>query len=203
MSQANEVTLPDADDTTLFTGCKKQGNVNRFYNRTAGIFALVRPCGIIVNFAEMFTCESSTQAYVFVYTTFGRSLEDLSRLKFLGYDRTCDLHPFLKSQAKKGSFGAQILLDHVKMMVDLFHCQKHTEKTCMPPTNPECKYHPKLPKFSLVHGVNTECAEQAFKWLGNFKHITRKMTRARFCFFLWKVINDHNHRVERASLLPH
>jgi len=72
------------------------------------------------------------------------------------------------------------------MMVDLFHSQKHMEKTCMPPTNLECKYHPKVPKFSLVHGVNTECAEQAFKWLGNFKHITRKMTRACFCLFWWK-----------------
>ena len=33
---------------------------------------------------------------------------------------------------------------------------------------------------------HTKCAEQAFKWLGNFKHITRKITRARFCLFLWK-----------------
>lgn len=61
--------------------------MNKFYDRTAGILALVRPCGIIVNFSEMFTCESVMQAYVFIFTTFGRSLEDLDRLKYLGYDR--------------------------------------------------------------------------------------------------------------------
>ena len=151
--------------------CKKSANVNRFYERTAGILALVRPCGIIVNFNEMFTCESPTQAYVFVYTTFGCSPSDLSRLKFIGYDRACDLHPFLRNLAKKGSLGAKILLDNVKFMVDIWHCEKHKEATCMPYLdNPKCIYHPKLSSFSAVHGVNTECAEQAFKWLGKFKN---------------------------------
>lgn len=70
--------------------------------------ALVRPCGIIVNFAEIFTCESPTQSYVLVYTTFGHGLEDLDRLKYLGYDRCCDLHPCLRNLIKKGSVGAKI-----------------------------------------------------------------------------------------------
>ena len=142
-------------------------------DRTAGILALVRPCGIIVNLSEMFTCESVTQAYVFIFTTFGRSLEDLDRLKYLGYNRTCDLHPFLKKLKKRGSIGAKILLGNVKFMVNLWHCNKHREATCIPPDNPKCKYHPKLEKFSEVHGVNTECAEQASKWLGKFKLVTR------------------------------
>ena len=111
---ADEVTLPDNDDENLLTACK---NVNRFYDRTAGIMALVRPCGIIVNFAEMYTCESPTQCYVFLYTTFGRNLDDLASLKYLGYDRTCDLHPFLKNLMKKGSLGAKILLENVKFML--------------------------------------------------------------------------------------
>ena len=33
-------------------------------------------------------------------------------------------HPFLRNLAKKGSLGAKILLDNVKFMVDLWHCQK-------------------------------------------------------------------------------
>ena len=45
----------------------------------------------------------------------------------------------------------------------------------MPPDNPDCKYHPRLPQFSEIHGVNTECAEQVFKGLGGkFKHNCRK-----------------------------
>lgn len=198
---ADEVTLPDYDDESLLTACKKKANVNRFYDRTAGIMALVRPCGIIVNFAEMYTCESPTQCYVFLYTTFGRNLDDLARLKYLGYDRTCDLHPFLKNLAKKGSLGAKILLDNVKFMVDLWHCNKHKEATCMPPNNPKCLYHPHLPSFAEIRGVNTECAEQAFKWLGKFKFMSRRMTRPRFCFFLWKMIELHNQRVSRKLAL--
>ena len=83
----SEPVFPDDDDSCL-VGCKKKQNIDRFYDRTAGILAAVRPCGIIVNFMEMFTCESPTQVYVFVYTTFGRCLEDLRRLQYLGYDRT-------------------------------------------------------------------------------------------------------------------
>lgn len=93
----------------------------------------------------MYTCESPTQAYIFIYTTFGRSLADLDRLKYLGYDRSCDLHPFLKNLQKKGSVGAKILLENVKFMADIWHCEKHKEPTCMPlENNPRCIYHPKL-----------------------------------------------------------
>ena len=88
----------------------------------------------------MYTCESPTQAYIFIYSTFGRSLADLERLKFLGYDRACD-HPFLKNLDKKGSVGAKILLENIKFMVDIWHCEKHKEPTCMPPDNPKCVYH--------------------------------------------------------------
>ena len=38
---ANEVTLPDNEDESA---CKKPSNLNRFYERTAGIMALVRQC---------------------------------------------------------------------------------------------------------------------------------------------------------------
>ena len=76
--QTEEMQLPENDDDTLLTVCKKSKNVNNFYGRTGGLLALVRPCGIIVNFCEMFTCESATQAYVFTFTTFGRSLDDLA-----------------------------------------------------------------------------------------------------------------------------
>lgn len=105
--ERESVSLPDNDDENLLTGCKKGRNINRFHDRTAGILALVRPCGIIVNFTEMFTCESPTQAYIFIYQTFGRSLQDLTCLRYLGYDRTCDLHPFLQTLAKNRVLGCK------------------------------------------------------------------------------------------------
>ena len=100
---------------------------------------------------------------------------------------------------KKRSVGAKILLENIKFMVDLWHCNEHKEATCMPPDNPKCVYHPHLPAFSEIHGVNSECAELAFKWLGKFKFMSRRMTRPRFCFFLWKMIEFHNQRVSQKA----
>lgn len=42
----DEVQLPDSDDSSLLVGCKKSANLNRFYDRTAGVLAVVRPCGV-------------------------------------------------------------------------------------------------------------------------------------------------------------
>ena len=69
--------------------------VNRYMDRTAGLLTSVRPCGIIVKAQKMYTCESCTQVYAFLLLTFGRNTDDLMTLKFVGYDRVCDLHPFL------------------------------------------------------------------------------------------------------------
>ena len=81
----------------------------------------------------MFTCESPTQVFLFLLRTFVHDTDSVLRLRYLGYDRACDLKPFLVNQAKKGSAGAILLLERVKFLVDKFHCEKHTELTCMPP----------------------------------------------------------------------
>ena len=78
--------LPENDDLSLLTGCRKKKSVNRFHDRTAGVLALVRPCGVIVNTTEMYTCESPTQVYLFIVMTFTRG-QDIDRLRYLGYDR--------------------------------------------------------------------------------------------------------------------
>ena len=46
-------TLPDNDSVELLQGCRKQ-HVNRYFNQTACVATVVRPCGI-VNFMEMFS----------------------------------------------------------------------------------------------------------------------------------------------------
>ena len=96
-------SLPDNDDDSLLVGCRKVKGVTKFYDRTAGVLALVRPCGVIVNTVEMFTCESPTQVYLFLIMTFARG-QDIQRLRYLGYDRACDLHPFLQNLEKREPF---------------------------------------------------------------------------------------------------
>ena len=172
-------TLPVSDsgeDESNLVGCKKNSKITKFYHTSAGMLALIRPCGIVVDLCEMFTCESATQVFLFLLRTFCRSSQDHSyfqRLRYLGYDRTCDLHPYLKKQAVNGSAGANLLLNHVQFLVDQFHCNKHTEQCCMPLDNPNCKYNPKLPRFQEIHGANTESCEQGFFRLNMYKHATK------------------------------
>lgn len=183
-------SLPENDSSELLVGCKKS-QLNKFYDKTAGILSLVRPCGIIINTAEMYTCESPTQAYIFLIMTFARG-RDIDRIRYIGYDRACDLHPFLLNLSRQGAYFARWLIRHVTFMVDSFHIRNHVESCCMPPENPNCQYHPTLPKFSEIHGVNTECAEQSFRWLNRFKYSMRNMHQYTFNFFLHVIINKRN-----------
>ena len=77
-------------------------------------------------------------------------------------------------------------------VVDSFHIRNHVESCCMPADNPNCQYHPTLPKFSEIHGVNTECAEQSFRWLNRFKYSMRNMHQYTFNFFLHVIVNKRN-----------
>ena len=192
LEKAKVGIVPENDDSDVLVGCRKAKGVNRFYNRTAGILSLVRPCEVLVNFTEMYTCESPTQVYLFLVLTFARA-NDIDALHYLGYDRACDLHPFICNLDTKGAYFAWWLYRHVKFFVDYFHVEKHTEACCMPPDNPSCKYHPSLPHFSEIRGANTECAEQSFRWLNKLKHTLKHMKQLRFNFCLYIIINQRNY----------
>ena len=107
--------VPENDDARVVIGCPKEKGVTKFYKRTASVLALVRPCGVIVNTSEMYTCESPTQVHLFLVTTFGQG-DDIKRLRYLGYDRACDLHPFLCNVEPKGGFFAKLLNRNLKQM---------------------------------------------------------------------------------------
>lgn len=77
-------------------------------------------------------------------------------LKYCGYDRACDLHPFIEGMSKKGGVVAKIIDEHAKFLVDKFLCIKHREP-CMPLDNPKCVYHPDLQSFKVIHVTNTMC----------------------------------------------
>lgn len=76
-------TLPDSDSDELL-------NVNYCFDRTAGVAAKVRPCGIVVNFSEMFSFESPTQMYIFLVFTFTHG-EDIDFIPFYAISIKRDL----------------------------------------------------------------------------------------------------------------
>ena len=89
-----------------------------------------------------------------------------------------------------------MLLDSVQFLVDTFHVSKHTEEFCMPRENPSCLYHPHLPKFDEIRGVNTESCEQGFKRLNQYFELTRKMTQFKRNVLFWFVKECFNTDLE-------
>lgn len=180
--------------------CKDKKKLNKFYNTSAGMFFAIRPCGLIVSCEEMYSHESLTQAFIFLRKVFCENDSCSMRLRYIGYDRSCELKPFIQRLAENKVPGAQQLLNEVKFLVDIFHVVKHTKQCCMPlHDNPQCEYHPKLEKIKDIHGANTESCEQAFKRLNRFKHTTRMMTRNKRKIFFLIVNSDFNERLEEKS----
>ena len=110
--------------------------------------------------------------------------------------QACGLVPFLKDQAKNGSASAKLLMENVKFLVDIFHVSKHTEDVCMPPDNPNCLYHPHLPMFEEIKGVNKESCEQGFRILNQYFELTRKMTQHKRNVLFWFVNDCFNRDLE-------
>ena len=52
--------LPKNTDSSVYNGCKDVKKVSKYEKSTAGILALVKPCGVICVISEMFTCGGFT-----------------------------------------------------------------------------------------------------------------------------------------------
>lgn len=128
--------------------------------------------------------------YLLIIFAFGWG-SDAERLKYLGYDWACGLHPFMQKLPQMYVTFAKYFLKRVHFLVDRFHVSKRTEKCWMPvANNPLCKYNPDLPEFKEVSGVNSECAEQAIHWLNKLKFSIRQMSNTG-TIFLYKLIKIH------------
>jgi len=120
----------------------------------------------------MFTSESLSSIFIWLVDLFGAvPTEDI--IRGIVYDRACDLLPFLQRLAKEGNKMAQSYIN-LFYIVYIFHCEKHTMPKCNL-NHEDCFFHPKLPKFNFLKGMNTESAEQGFNHINPFKFITRKI----------------------------
>lgn len=136
--------------------------------------------------------ESPTQVFCFLLHNFEKTPD---RFRFVGYDRSCELEPFLRNLSAGGNPGALLLLQKLDFLVDIFHIMKHVRDECNIKSS-ACRYDPRLDRFQDIHGANTESAEQIFSWLLKFKHSTRKMAMYKFMVFLHIIFDTKNHVTE-------
>ena len=173
-------------------GCKEIQNLSKYAQRTAGMFYVLRSCGIRLSHFEMFTAESLSMVFTSLIDIFNESPSN--HLAGVVYDRSCDLYPYILKLAQNGNKIAQSYLDLI-YIVDIFHCEKHTQPKCVLDSG-KCQYHPDLEKFSTVRNMNMEICEQTNHLLNTYKHITRNMTYAKRLCLLKIIDNDFNERLE-------
>lgn len=184
-SKAKELAAQITDEEKAggpFEACKKEVDLTKYLETTAGMIYFFRPCGYIINFMEMFTAESQSQVALLLFETFHDRWE---HSKFVGYDRSCDLEPFLSRLARKGNALAQASVANTKFVVDRFHIRGHTEKCCAGPNDAGGQvgfFHPS--RHPELTNVNTEVCEQQFSQLNRFKTSTKFMSMAKRDFFL-------------------
>ena len=147
---------PTSDDLSVHVGCKDAKKVDRFKKRSAGVCAVVRPCGIIVDTRELLNCESPSQVFAQLLTL---RCDRQVAFQFVGYDRACELKPFLQNLAQKGNEGAAILLKDTAFVSDRFHIKGHVNPKC-DPSSPLCEFHPDMDTYGAIKTAIAECAEQ-------------------------------------------
>ena len=172
-------------------GCKRDKKVDRFFETTAGMFYIFRSCGVRLSNFEMYTAESLSDIFKYLVDTFGE-YPSPADIRGIAYDRCCELRPFLQRLANEGNEIARRYLN-LMFLVDFFHIVNHTEPKCVLDSG-ECEYHPHLPQFKKVNGMNTEIAEQSFKELNMLKCHTRKMTYAKRILYFKFMDHSHNTR---------
>ncbi len=185
------------------TGCRDASNVQLFYNTTAGFLFIVRPCGIIVSFCPLWTCESLSQAMYLIHSTFEH---DPGSVKFIGYDRGCQLEPYLRNVAAGKTRtprvdsvkSAKDVLSWADIFVDRMHIKGHVNPLCQMQSG-VCRYHPDLPRFATISGAGTEMQEVVSKFFNKYKGVIRNMNAAPAEFLLTEVIEVHNSRIHTCN----
>ena len=74
--------LPSNEDTTMYLTCKNAATISHYHDRTDGIMAIACPCGIMIDWREMYASESSRQLFVQLLKVI---IDEGSNVRFVGF----------------------------------------------------------------------------------------------------------------------
>ena len=90
--QQNLLNQPENDDDGI--GCRDAPKITKFFDTTAGIISIIRPCGIRLGTYECYTKESSSQLMLSLIDKFGSQPEE-TELKVIVTHVACEVKPFV------------------------------------------------------------------------------------------------------------
>ena len=141
--------------------CEKQA-------RTVGIFVGMTNCGIIINYREIFKCESIQQATAFCLDTVKKC--DDKFFNYVVYDDGCHLMKYIKNLSSdlfNPCTPRSLILQSSNYVVDRFHFKKHVDSVC----EELCDAN----KYEELTGINTSIVEELNYWLSGYKHIFKHL----------------------------
>lgn len=167
---------------------------------TAGVLAVVRPCGVCVSLTELYGSESVTQVALSLLEL-QNSIGVSSMPSLMFYDDACHLSNFLFN-AKRWSWRnnsgdcplpLRELTRSVRFFLDRFHAGNHTQLACRTILNPS--------NYSeMLSGINTQCCEQWNSHTNSVRFSYKNMSPNRALWFLHHVTEIHNLMIEKEKL---
>ena len=119
LMENNLLKAPESDNDGI--GCRKAESIKKFYETTAGIISIIRPCGIRLGTYECYTKESLSQLLLCLIDKFG-SEPDPTELKVIVADVACGLCPFVMD--RKHTNEAFHNFSKLTFVLDTFHGDK-------------------------------------------------------------------------------
>ena len=186
------------------------------YDRTAAVSACVKPCGIIVDLEEILGSEGPTVMSLHVWSIFQTNKDTIAlRPRMLKYDSACKLAPSVRARLREGNLPEtySLVWDNQVLggcALDAFHAGKGPKKGHIAPTcvigdplnpNPECLYHPDLPRFIEFRRSDVSKCEGTFRHIGpalksSYKHSNESKG---WMVYVHKCLFNEKHEMEMIA----
>jgi hypothetical protein len=166
-------------------GSLKERQAKSKVKTSAGVFATILNCGIIISLINMHGHESLSQTWCHIAKLYREHGDDLPA--DFGYDDGCHLRKFSelrKDKTPQASAFWERVGKHI--FVDRFHWKNHKD------THVYCRQNCNPDKNKRLDGANTEICEQSFRWFARHKYSINNMTPGRFRFFLTIIADRRN-----------
>ena len=92
-------SLPKIENDNGPIGCREEKNINKFFDRTAGVISIVRGCKLRLRTIESYTKESSSQLVMALVDCFGLDPKP-EDIRCVVADVACGLSKFLDERGK-------------------------------------------------------------------------------------------------------
>jgi hypothetical protein len=170
---------------------KKQSAVRR---TSGGMATAVLPCGLLLDWLELWVGESLQLIYVLVARAYSAMESGGCPPSVVFYDNACKLLALVRAKAHLHPPLTEALA-MIRFLLDGLHRDNHT--WCLqnlPEVDPE-----REENLHFREDFNTQAAEEYNSWINERTLAAAEMTGAHYNIYWWSLFNDHNTWLEQQA----